>query len=1630
MTLDNRPSYYVGIGASAGGLEAIETFFKNTPVDSGLAFVVVQHLSPDYKSMMAELLSKHTDMRVMRAEEGMEVQANHIYLIPPKKNLSINDGKLQLTDQDRIRGAVNLPIDVFLRSLAEDQREMSIAIILSGTGSDGTRGIRAIKEEGGMVMVQDDESAKFDGMPRSAIATGLADFIMPPAEMAAQILTFIKHPYAPKKSEPPNALLSDEDSMKTIFSLLRDSSKVDFTYYKPSTVVRRIGRRMSLRQVNELSDYVRYLERTPVELGLLYQELLIGVTSFFRDKPVWDHLLENVLPNLLLNKKTSELRLWSAACSTGEEAYTLAILCREAMDKIGKAVDVKIFATDIDRDAIQFAGNGVYPSGIAADLPAHILAKYFYTKDDGYVIARNIREMVVFAKHNLLVNPPFTNIDLISCRNMLIYLQPVLQKKAMGMFSFSLNQGGLLLLGSSEALGESSEDYNVVEQSIKLFSSKSRRHPVRDDVSSPIGGVVRRVHQTMATRMLSGSGVNSDEILLERLFSGLATKYLPLTLVVNEAMELIHLAGDSTGFLGLPSGRASSDVTKMAHKDLAIPLATGLQKVFKSREDLTYGNVHVRRESATDLINLHMHLLPEKRGQMPLVAVLIEPVSDVTPETGEALRIAKTSTYDLDQAAEQRIQDLEQELQFTRENLQATVEELETSNEELQATNEELLASNEELQSTNEELQSVNEELHTVNAELLSKNVELLSLGGDLENLLDSSDTAILLLDEKLQVRRFTPPVTRIFSIMTGDVGRPLALIKHNLMMTDLTNMVQQVLSSGVRAQSDVTDNNGNTFLLRISPLLVNSGPTSGVVISLTSINERIQSEAVLRENEERFRLMIDAIQGYAIHLLDPKGYVMSWNGAAERATGYRREEVVGSNYCVFYQQNDIDAKVPERLLEQAAEHGKAEQENWRVRKDGTLYWAHEVVNRLLDDVGKLKGFVRITRDLSDQRETQEQLQKMSLAIEQSPLSIAMTDRLGRIEYVNASFVSMSGISQGAANKMLVETLLKGTLTTDEAGALSQAVESGGTWCTQIQQGLHGEQIYLDVTLSPLRASGADVSQFLLIQEDVTEKVRLTQELRSYSQNMESQVAQRTAELDMARAQAEAANQAKGAFLANISHEIRTPMNAILGFSYLLERSNMSTEGQALLSRIRSEGMTLLGLINNVLDFSRIEAEKVVLEHIPFQLATVLDKIGSRVLLGRGEKNIDVLVDLPPIGCNQLIGDPLRLEQILGNLAANALKFTDEGRIAIKVGLLKLLQNKATLRFEITDTGVGIAPDKLQSIFSAFSQADISTTRLYGGSGLGLAISSRLVELMNGKMSVLSELGQGASFSFDITMDIDQTANTIKNPRLKTSSGNINSNNELVDVTVDVNMNNINGLRILLVDDYKANLEVATAILESEGAVVHGFLEGQQALDWLGTSGNEVDVVLMDLQMPVMDGYECARAIRRNKSLNKLPILALSAGVLDNSREAVRSVGMQGFICKPIDVPQLLSALKASVAGLAELDVEKALKIFKTKDNYKRVLVDFLADFEGIGVTITNMDQSEAKKLVHKLKGAAGSLCLPEVYKTASALDAELHNDNDSHMPSLPQLEHAIAQLPAAINFLINTPESNTDTKA
>lgn len=1002
----STPSYYVCIGASAGGLEAIETFFKNMSHDSGLAFVVVQHLSPDYKSLMAELLSKHTRMPVLRSDDGMTVEANHVYLIPPKKNLSIFHGKLLLTDQDPSRG-VNLPIDIFMRSLAEDQGEKAIAIILSGTGSDGTRGIRAVKEQGGMIMVQSEESAKFDGMPKSAINTGLPDFVLPPDEMPRLLLSFVKHPYAAKVEGTP-VLVTDEDALTRIFALLRESSKLDFTFYKPSTVIRRIERRMTVNQIRELRDYARFLERYPTEINTLYRELLIGVTSFFRDRETWEYLGDEVLPRLIEECGSRELRFWVAGCSSGEEAYTLAMICREAMDRVGKQADIKIFATDVDRDAVLRAGNGVYPESIVADLSPQLLAKYFQRKDDNFHIARHIREMVVFAPHNLLKDPPFTNIDLISCRNLMIYLQPVLQKKVLDLFGFSLNADGVLLLGSSETVGDAADFYDPIHLKLRLFRSRGKRRlseaqeiNTYQDGNTPL--------RAMRMSMRSAMRPSEEDRLLARLVESLGADYIPLSLVVNEQMELLHVIGDAEGYLVMPSGKMNNDITRLAVKDLAIPIATGLQKLFRTGEELAYTNVHVKGRSETRVVRLRLLMLPEKKGQPPLAAVLIEPM-EVRPRASDMV------VYDLDREAEQRIRDLEGELQFTRENLQATVEELETSNEELQATNEELLASNEELQSTNEELQSVNEELYTVNAEYQTKIAELSLLNNDLDNLLSGNGIATLFLDVDLNVRRYTPALTELCRITDMDIGRPVGDVRHQFMDVDLVELARQVRGERRAIEREARTRDGRWYLLEVHPYRVGIESTGAVVMNLVPITSLKQAQEALTRIQQR-NALAQRFARFGVWEWDIVAGTLEWSETIEPLFGLAKGEFAGTFEAFMARVHADDRASVTAAVRRCIDEGmEYDVEHRVVWPDGGIRWLAETGDVQRDAVGGAARMTGVVRDVTDRKLAQLALEENQIhyrrLFDEAPHVICLLDERGHIREHNANTSEVLGYPQ------------------------------------------------------------------------------------------------------------------------------------------------------------------------------------------------------------------------------------------------------------------------------------------------------------------------------------------------------------------------------------------------------------------------------------------------------------------------------------------------------------------------------------------------------------------------------------------------------------------------------------------
>ncbi len=898
------PSYFVGIGASAGGLEALQNFFSHMPTDSGMAFIVIQHLSPDYKSLMVELLSKSTDMLVRRVEDGVSIEANTIYLITPQKNMVIQDGKLFLSEQPQ-RPTLNLPIDLFLTSLAEDQGDHSIGVVLSGTGSDGTRGIRALKEQGGTVMVQQPASAKFDGMPNSAISTGLADFILAPEKMPEQLLNFINHPYIAARTQKGEGEYEEEgNNFHRLFALLNKRFSIDFTHYKPTTIIRRIQRRMGIRQVTELDDYLRLMRKDSEEIAALYKDLLIGVTKFFRDPETFQVLKEKVIPQLFeqaLNRSQTELRVWVAGCSTGEEAYSLAMLLSEYQQTTDYSLPIKVFATDIDKKAIEIAGVGYYPESIVADVDVEYLSKYFEKRAPGYQVKRNIREMVVFAMQNLIKDPPFTKVDLISCRNLLIYLQPVLQQKVLSVFNYALQKEGHLLLGSSETIGDMGDKFNTLEAKHRIYQhTVEGTLPLKDEFLAPMVrdlGLPTEYRSMVVSKDYAPQRQTQTDAFY---YQAIVKTVVDAAIVINQEREVVQSFGTVKDYLSVPEGPMSLDILSLLPKDLSMAASSGIHRVRKHGTRMTYKDIRVKDGEKIDLVDLTVDLLDDIRKEghpSPLFLLQFKKT--------ESVPVQKNSQPETeDELLNQRMNDLEQELQFTRENLQATIEELQTSNEELQATNEELLAANEELQSTNEELQSVNEELNTVNTEYQVKNSELTDLNSDIRNLMESTDIGTIFLDQDLCIRKFTPAVRKSINLLDQDIGRPLKdlAIAH---MGQLVDEAASVLEKGLTVERIATVS-GAWYLLKILPFLDEDGLISGVVITINQCAHNCPS--VFAKPVELFERALNDSTIPQI-LLDDEGRVIAPNKACEKLLKVTREQLFGKFFYAPDFNLELDGK-------------------------------------------------------------------------------------------------------------------------------------------------------------------------------------------------------------------------------------------------------------------------------------------------------------------------------------------------------------------------------------------------------------------------------------------------------------------------------------------------------------------------------------------------------------------------------------------------------------------------------------------------------------------------------------------------------------------------------------------------
>lgn len=853
---DGEVLQVVGIGASAGGLEAFEQFFTNLPADTGLGFVLIQHLDPTHKSILTDLLKKYTKMAVMEVKDGTVIEANCVYVIPPNKDMAILNGTLYLMEPSSPRG-LRQPIDFFFRSLAEDLKERAIAIVLSGTGSEGTLGLRAIKGEGGMVMVQDPSSAKYDGMPRSAISTGLVDFVLAPEKMPDRLIAYVTHSPAYKPPEGAEVMPEDGNIVQKILILVRSRTHHDFSHYKKSTIIRRIERRMAVHQLVRKQDYLRFLQDDMLEVKTLFKELLIGVTNFFRDPDAFEALQKKILPKILGGD--NHVRVWVPACSTGEEAYSIAMLMQEYATQARIECRLQIFATDIDEEAIERARVGVYPLSIAADVNPMRLEKFFIKEENQFRVRKDLREMIVFAVQNVISDPPFSKLDLISCRNLLIYMNADLQKRLIHLFHYSLKPHGFLLLGTSESVGSLSDLYAMTDRKWKLYQRRDTAHlAAHPDL---------QFHEAAD---LPGAGPSLK--LTKSTFRELAEKallenYHAAGVVIDEKHDVIYFYGSTARYLSPASGEASFNLLKMAREDLRFELANSVRRAQAENKAIVRPSLRLRTNGGYLTLNLTVRPVAAPFNRRLLLVLFEEAPYMKGGKQPEESPVPQGETE-----IQARIQELEQELASAKEYLQTTIEELETSNEELKSTNEELQSANEELQSTNEELetakeeqQSVNEELVTVNSELQQKIEELCKVNDDMNNLLASTQVGTIFLDVDMNVLRFTPAVTELVNLIQSDVGRPLSHIVSNLNYNRIMEDAQLVLDNLVPRTVEVQTKDGRWFLMRIQPYRTTENVIDGVVLTFVEITlqkrqlaENALCESIINTTHEAF-LLLDA---------------------------------------------------------------------------------------------------------------------------------------------------------------------------------------------------------------------------------------------------------------------------------------------------------------------------------------------------------------------------------------------------------------------------------------------------------------------------------------------------------------------------------------------------------------------------------------------------------------------------------------------------------------------------------------------------------------------------------------------------------------------------------------------------
>ncbi|MDB6107600.1 MAG: torS [Gammaproteobacteria bacterium] len=1500
------PFPVVGIGASAGGVEALEHFFDGARADSGMAYVVVQHLSPEHQSLMAEILARHTSMPVIQIRDGMIIAANHVYVIAPGFTLTIRQGRLHLGEPVEKRGH-RRPVDDFFRSLAEEQKERAIAVILSGTGTNGTAGAQAIKAAGGICIAQDPETAAFPGMPRSLIHAGYADQVLTPHDIPAILQKYASHPYVGQESDALDAeelLERDRAHLREVLAILRTRTRHDFGGYRKATLLRRIRRRMGLSEASTIGDYAAVLRESPEEVTSLANDLMINVTGFFRDPEAWEALRVGVIAPLVASQAEGQpIRAWVTACASGEEAYSLAMLIAEEARTQGRldSVEAKIFATDTADKSLALARAGVYPGGIEGDLSLERLERFFEKDEYTYRIKKEIRDMVVFAPQDVLRDPPFSRVDLCTCRNLLIYLEPETQRRVTAMLHFSLRDGGYMFLGNTETFSGSEHLFEMVSKKWRIYRrTGSAQHRFAEVPSFP-GFSLRAPDDTV--RLLEPpaltSGRPSPTLMLQR---ALLERYGPPTLVVDRTDQIMYFHGATDAFLQHPAGEPTRDLLQLVRPSLRMAVRTALRTATRENQP-SQAQVQMG-EAPGSLRTVEVTAEPVIQGKSPdyfMVSFrfVSGPGAQSQHPQGDAADNARSDAQPEESpvseaAAEIRL--LRGELQNTIEAFEATSEELKASNEEAISINEELQSSNEELETGKEELQSVNEELTTVNSQLQMKIAQLEATTNDLANLLSSTDIAVVFLDSDFRVRRFTPAVSDLLELIESDIGRRITDLAQKFTDGNLLVDAHSVLQRLVPVEREVRSHSGRWYLRRTLPYRTAENRIEGVVITFVDVGARKRAEQEILAAHERVQAVLEQMPMAILITQAPSGRLMFAN---------RQAEALFPNVAGGIPQQDRDA--PALLVIQGRHAGGRayRPEEWPLarslaRNEVITDEEVEVTNpagetRILsvsaspvrDASGVTVAAVGAFSDITQRKTTAGALrdaeERVRLFVEKATdFAIIFTDPDRKVMVWNTGAARMFGWTRDEIVGRPIDTLFTAedrALGTPRS-ELQQAAQNGRAADERWHIRKDGSRFWASSVLASLGPSADGRGGFVKFMRDSTEH-KLT----------EDQLYAATVAAKNAQAEAVSANKSKDEFISTVSHELRTPLNTIRLWTRMLQSDKLPDsdrlEGIRMIERA---AIAQQQLVDDLLDVSRIASGKLRLALRETRLAGSIQDAVEAVRPVSENRGIHFSSQISDdIGIVR--ADPDRIQQIVWNLLSNAVKFTPSGgRVEVVAR-----RDRDAVEIKVTDTGIGIRKEFLAHVFDRFRQAEAGAARSHGGLGLGLAIAKQLAELHRGSIEANSE-GEGHGTTFTVRMPLPGRSGSPEDP-----TAEIRNPGE-----------GLSGAHILLVEDEAGARDTTRRLLQGYGARVVAVESAAAAREAIAIQWP--DVIISDIGLPGVDGYQLLKSIRAQSAGGaRVPALALTAFARSEDRQMALSAGFDEHLAKPVDPDRLL----AIVARLA-----------------------------------------------------------------------------------------------------------------